>query len=47
MRALHSEGKAKYVHTEKVILDSLSHPAIVRLYCTFQDADNLCILLCA
>jgi 3-phosphoinositide dependent protein kinase-1 len=39
------EKKIKYVNTEKAILDILRHPAIVQLYCTFQDKENLYYVL--
>lgn len=39
------ENKIKYVNSEKALLDILHHPNIVQLYCTFQDKENLCILV--
>jgi len=39
------EKKAKYVNTEKTILDSLDHPNIVKLYYTFQDENDLYFIL--
>ncbi|EFA78191.1 protein serine/threonine kinase [Heterostelium album PN500] len=39
------EKKAKYVNTEKTILDSLDHPNIVKLFYTFQDETNLYFIL--
>ncbi|EGC33816.1 hypothetical protein DICPUDRAFT_36122, partial [Dictyostelium purpureum] len=39
------EKKAKYVNTEKTILDSLEHPNIVKLFYTFQDEINLYFIL--
>ena len=34
----------QYVSREKEVLTSIDHPFFVRLYFTFQDADNLCII---
>ena len=39
------ERKAKYVNTEKTILNMLKHPNVVQLFYTFQDESSLCILL--
>lgn len=36
------ENKAAYVKLERIVLDQLDHPGIVRLYFTFQDACSLC-----
>jgi len=38
------EKKAKYVQTEKLILDQLKHPNIITLFYTFQDPTKLCML---
>lgn len=39
------EKKTQYVMREKEVLASVSnHPFFIRLYCTFQDTDRLCIL---
>ena len=37
------EKKVPYVKLEKMILDKLDHPGVVRLCFTFQDEDSLCI----
>lgn len=36
------ENKTAYVKLERIVLDQLDHPAIVRLYFTFQDTFSLC-----
>jgi 3-phosphoinositide dependent protein kinase-1 len=38
------EKKVQHVSREKEILSLLNHPFFVKLYFTFQDTDNLCIL---
>jgi 3-phosphoinositide dependent protein kinase-1 len=38
------ENKTAYVKLERIVLDQLDHPGIVRLFFTFQDAHYLCIL---
>lgn len=38
------EKKVQYVSREKEILTLIDHPFFVKLYFTFQDKDNLCIL---
>ncbi|KAI3751570.1 hypothetical protein L2E82_22660 [Cichorium intybus] len=35
------ENKNAYVKLERIVLDQLDHPGIVRLYFTFQDRDSL------
>ncbi|XP_019192283.1 PREDICTED: 3-phosphoinositide-dependent protein kinase 2-like isoform X2 [Ipomoea nil] len=39
------ENKAAYVKLERIVLDQLDHPGIVRLYFTFQDACSLYMAL--
>lgn len=41
-RHIVKEKKVKYVNIEKQTLNRLKHPSIVRLHCTFQDAQSLC-----
>lgn len=36
------ENKTSYVKLERIVLDQLDHPGVVRLYFTFQDASYLC-----
>lgn len=36
------ENKTAYVKLERIVLDQLDHPGIVRLYFTFQDSCSLC-----
>lgn len=36
------ENKTAYVKLERIVLDQLDHPGIVRLYFTFQDTFSLC-----
>lgn len=36
------ENKTAYVKLERIVLDQLDHPGIVRLYFTFQDSFSLC-----
>ena len=38
------ENKTAYVKLERIVLDQLDHPGIVRLFFTFQDVHYLCIL---
>ncbi|KAL8162075.1 hypothetical protein V2J09_013564 [Rumex salicifolius] len=37
------ENKTAYVKLERIVLDQLDHPGIIRLYFTFQDTYSLCI----
>ena len=43
-RHIIKEKKVQHVSREKEILTLLSHPFFVKLYFTFQDTENLCIL---
>ncbi|MFQ6622006.1 hypothetical protein Gotur_001989 [Gossypium turneri] len=36
------ENKTAYVKLERIVLDQLEHPGVVRLYFTFQDTFSLC-----
>ena len=36
------EKKVEEVKVERDALNTLDHPNIIKLYCTFQDAENLC-----
>lgn len=36
------ENKTAYVKLERIVLDQLDHPGIIRLYFTFQDTFSLC-----
>ena len=38
------EKKVQYVSREKEVLTAIDHPFFVKLFFTFQDTDNLCIL---
>jgi len=38
------EGKAKTVKMEKQVLHMMDHPNIIKLFCTYQDKENLCTL---
>lgn len=38
-------NKSQYVSSEKTILNTLKHPNIVGLHCTFQDKDNLYFIM--
>jgi len=42
-RHLVKEKKTQYATTEKDILSKCNHPSIVKLFCTFRDAEYLCI----
>ncbi|XP_047332192.1 3-phosphoinositide-dependent protein kinase 1-like [Impatiens glandulifera] len=39
------ENKSAYVKLERIVLDQLDHPGVVRLYFTFQDASSLYMAL--
>ncbi|CAH1443839.1 unnamed protein product [Lactuca virosa] len=39
------ENKAPYVKLERLVLDQLDHPGIIRLFFTFQDDDSLYMAL--
>jgi 3-phosphoinositide dependent protein kinase-1 len=39
---IYKEKKVHQPTREKKILEYISHPNIVTLYCTFQDQDSLC-----
>lgn len=36
------ENKTAYVKLERIVLDQLDHPGVVRLFFTFQDTYSLC-----
>lgn len=36
------ENKTSYVKLERIVLDQLDHPGVVRLFFTFQDSFSLC-----
>lgn len=36
------ENKTAYVKLERIVLDQLDHPGVVRLFFTFQDSFSLC-----
>ena len=36
------ENKTAYVKLERIVLDQLDHPGVVRLFFTFQDTFSLC-----
>ncbi len=38
------EGKTKTVKVEKEVLHRMNHPNIIKLFCTFQDKERLCLL---
>lgn len=38
-----TNNKTKTVKMEKYVLQQMDHPNIIRLYCTYQDKDNLCM----
>lgn len=40
------ENKTAYVKLERIVLDQLDHPGIVRLFFTFQDSFSLCESAC-
>ena len=37
------ENKTAYVKLERIVLDQLDHPGVVRLFFTFQDTFSLCM----
>jgi serine/threonine protein kinase len=41
-RHIIKEKKVKYVNVEKAVLNRTSHPFVIRLFYTFQDASSLC-----
>lgn len=43
-RHIIKEKKVQYVSREKEVLTAIDHPFFVKLFFTFQDTDNLCIL---
>ena len=43
-RHIIKEKKVQYVSREKEVLTRIDHPFFVKLYFTFQDTNNLCIL---
>lgn len=43
-RHIIKEKKVQYVSREKEVLARIDHPFFVKLYFTFQDKDNLCIV---
>eukprot|EP00624_Nannochloropsis_granulata_P003864 evm.model.NODE_29442_length_5635_cov_20.489618.2 len=44
-RHIHRENKVRQVLAEKIVLARLSHPGIVKLWFTFQDAEHLYLVL--
>jgi 3-phosphoinositide dependent protein kinase-1 len=38
-----TNNKTKTVKMEKYVLQQMDHPNIIRLFCTYQDKDNLCM----
>lgn len=36
------ENKIAYVKLERIVLDQLDHPGVIRLFFTFQDTYSLC-----
>jgi serine/threonine protein kinase len=38
------ENKTSYVKMERIVLDQLDHPGVIRLFFTFQDTYSLCQL---
>jgi serine/threonine protein kinase len=43
-RHIIKEKKVQYVSREKEVLAKINHPFFVKLFFTFQDKENLCIL---
>ena len=43
-RHIIKEKKVQYVSREKEVLTKINHPFFVKLFFTFQDKENLCIL---
>lgn len=41
-RFITKENKTSYVKLERIVLDQLEHPGIIKLYFTFQDTSSLC-----
>lgn len=39
------ENKTAYVKLERIVLDQLDHPGIIKLFFTFQDSFSLCSYL--
>lgn len=39
------ENKTAYVKMERIVLDQLNHPGIVKLCFTFQDTFSICKLI--
>ena len=38
-----SQNKVKTVKMEKEVLNMMDHPNIIKLFCTYQDKENLCM----
>jgi 3-phosphoinositide dependent protein kinase-1 len=36
------ENKISYVKMERIVLDQLDHPGVIKLFFTFQDTYSLC-----
>lgn len=37
------KNQTKTVKMEKQVLHMMDHPNIIKLFCTYQDKDNLCM----